>query len=530
MKPYSCFRLTLAIALVLSISAQALHFPQRAGATGNIIYVNTNNNSGTYTGSSWATAYRRLQNALNNAASGDQIWVAAGVYYPDEGTIPTNDDPNSTFTLKNGVAVYGGFSGTETLLSQRNAATNLTILTGDIDKNDTNTDGNFIAEQTSDIQGDNAYHVVSGGGTNATAILDGFTITAGDADFNTSPTEPRSLGGGIYNSSSAPTLATLSFTGNYAYQGGGMYNISSSPALANVTFDANRAIDGGGGMYNKTSSSPTLANVTFQDNLAYGDGGGMLNLDNSNPTLTTVTFTGNIADHPLYTDGDGGGMYNIDSDPVLTDVTFTGNSADAWGGGMSNTQSDPTLTNVSFLGNSAPIGAGMYNISSDYVLTNGAFVGNVSDNGGGTYDHSSSATLINVTFDNNYALYNGGGMYISVYSSPTITNVTFAGNQAIGYGAGIYVRAFSNPTLINVTINANGASDYGGLYIIDNSMPLLKNSLIANNVVGECFDDGTSSINPLSSNNLIEESATACGLTNGVNGNIVGIDPLMGAG
>ncbi len=528
MKAYSNFRLILAIALLFFLSAEALHPPHKAAATGNIIYVNANNNSGTYNGSSWITAYRKLQNALDNASASDQIWVAEAVYYPDEGNTQTDNDRNSTFTLKNDLALYGGFSGTETLLSQRDVAANPTILSGDIDKDDTNTDGNFIAEQPSDIQGNNAYHVVSGGGTSATAILDGFIITAGKATFNTSPAEPCSLGGGMYNSNSSPSLSNLTFTGNFAYQGGGMYNNSSSPALANVSFDTNHALDGGGAMYNK-SSSPTLTNVTFEDNLAYGDGGGMLNLTGSNPTLTNVTFTRNTVDHPLYTDGDGAGMYNIQSDPVLTDVTFTDNSADAYGGGMSNNQSNPSLTNVSFIGNSAPIGGGMYNNSSDYVLTNVAFTGNLSDQGGGTNDVSSNPLLTNVTFKNNFSTTDGGGMYLQIYSSPTLTNVTFGGNTAVNYGGGIFTRSYSTPALINVTINANGASYYGGLYIVDNSTVLLKNSLIANNAVYECYTDGTSSLNSASSNNLIEDSATACGLTNGVNGNIVGLDPLVSA-
>ena len=119
MKAYSSFRLILAIALSLSISAEAFHLPQKAAATGNIIYVNANNNSGPYNGSSWATAYRKLQNALDNASNSDQIWVAEAVYYPDEGTTQTDNDQNSTFTLKNGVALYGGFSGLGEGLSER---------------------------------------------------------------------------------------------------------------------------------------------------------------------------------------------------------------------------------------------------------------------------------------------------------------------------------------------------------------------------------------------------------------------------
>lgn len=528
MKSPSKICLIVMIAFLLSLIAQAFHIPETVSATGNIIYVNANNNSGTYNGTSWNTAYRRLQNALSNAASGDQIWVAGAVYYPDEGVSQTNDDPNSTFTLLSGVALYGGFAGTEGLLSERDIAANLTILSGDIDKNDTNTDGNFIAESTFHIQGSNAYHVVSGGGANSTAILDGFIITAGDATYNDQiPDDARNLGGGLYNSGSSPALLNLTFIGNYAYQGGGMYNASSSPTLNLVTFQANDAEWNGGGMYNKLNSSPSLIDTAFQNNYAYSNGGGMVNMTNSNPTLTNVTFTGNTADHPLYHSGRGGGMLNSSSNPVLVNVTFTQNSAGDYGGGMANIESDPILTFVRFNGNSAPSGAGMDNDRSDPALTNVSFWGNQGNLGGGMALYQSNPTLQSVTFDFNYALHNGGGMYISVNSNPILANVTFGNNQAVDYGGALYIRASSSPTLTNVTINSNGASYYGGLYIVENSVPLLRNTLVANNAVYECYTDGTSSLNSASSNNLIEDSATACGLVNGVNGNIVGQNPLV---
>jgi hypothetical protein len=79
-----------------------------------VIYVRSGA-TGANDGSSWADAYTSLQSALAVAVSGDQIWVAAGRYTPTTGT-----DRNASFALKDGVAVYGGFAGTEALLSQRN--------------------------------------------------------------------------------------------------------------------------------------------------------------------------------------------------------------------------------------------------------------------------------------------------------------------------------------------------------------------------------------------------------------------------
>ncbi len=128
-------------------------------------------------GASWTTAYTDLQTALGIVSSGDQIWVSAGVYTPGE-------ERTDSFNLVPGVALYGGFAGTETVLEDRDWAANPTILSGDIDGDDTNTDGNYVAETPDDIVGGNSYHVVYADGTTGTpitgtTILDGFTITAG---------------------------------------------------------------------------------------------------------------------------------------------------------------------------------------------------------------------------------------------------------------------------------------------------------------------------------------------------------------
>ncbi|MCX7013974.1 MAG: hypothetical protein NTW86_15715, partial [Candidatus Sumerlaeota bacterium] len=59
-------------------------------------------------GSSWERACNRLQDALERAKAGDDVWVAAGTYYPTD-----TGDHEASFALKQGVAVYGGFAGRE---------------------------------------------------------------------------------------------------------------------------------------------------------------------------------------------------------------------------------------------------------------------------------------------------------------------------------------------------------------------------------------------------------------------------------
>ena len=132
------------------------------------IYVSSSA-SGLNNGSSWTNAYNSLQTALSNASPGHQLWVVAGTYKPT----PVNN-PDSSFNLKNGVKIYGGFNGTETGLNQRNWKTNITILSGDIDNNDLASPASIV----SDIIGYNSKHILRIKTIDSEAILDGFVITA----------------------------------------------------------------------------------------------------------------------------------------------------------------------------------------------------------------------------------------------------------------------------------------------------------------------------------------------------------------
>ena len=89
----------------------------------------------------------------------------------------------------------------------------MTTLSGDLDRDD----------ESSGDKTDNAYHVVTGSDTDATAILDGFTITAGNASGASSP-----VGGGMYIYLGAPMVDNCIFRRNSALHGGGMYILGNS--------------------------------------------------------------------------------------------------------------------------------------------------------------------------------------------------------------------------------------------------------------------------------------------------------------
>ena len=273
-----------------------------------VIYVDVDA-SGANNGSSWQDAYNLLQDALTEAKVGDQIWVAEGIYYPTSDYGLAIGDRGKHFRMKNGVKIYGGFSGTGAPdMADRDPNQYETVLSGDIG--------------ATDDPGDNCYHVFyhsDGLALDPNAVLDGFTITGGNADGS----GDHRWGGGMFNEDSSPTVTNCTFTGNSAVVGGGMYNKSSSPIVTNCIFTSNLARSkdngGGGGMFNFVYSSPIVNDCTFTGNSSDRYGGGMDNCSNSSPIVTNCTFTGNSA-------GYGGGMTNyLLSSPTVINCKFNGN-------------------------------------------------------------------------------------------------------------------------------------------------------------------------------------------------------------
>ena len=291
-------------------------------AVARVIHVDKRNIGGVHDGWTWGTAYQYLKLALDVAVSGDQIWVAKGTYRPDEWG---SSGRSATFQLKSGVIVKGGFAGHEDCPGQEDWRTHTTILSGNI---------GWIK-----LSSDNSYHVVTGSGTDGTAILDGFWIMGGYADGIS-----NDHGAGMYNIAGSPTVKNCRFMENYAEMlGGGIYNKNSSAHFFNCVFDRNDA-SSGAGIYNINNSSIELVNCSFMGNEA-NRGGGMYNTLGSDATLVNCIFSGNSAD--IY----GGGMYNHSSDPTLTNCSWSANTATLSGGGMHNYTASPLLTSCILWGN-----------------------------------------------------------------------------------------------------------------------------------------------------------------------------------
>ncbi len=259
-------------------------------------YVNINA-TGANNGTSWADAYTDLHSATFNTTSGE-IWVAAGTYVPSRsytGNIPANNR-QKTFRIQNNVQVYGGFNGTETLLSQRNWSVNVTTLSA-------NVGGGLFA-----------YNVVRFDANNNTTVLDGFTISQGQAG-GTGAVER--FGGAIHATTNAsPTIRNCKFLNNTANQSGGaIYAAGGSLQIFNCEFKNNgTTVFDGGAIYLTGTSAVNIGNCLFASNTAGRHAAAILTINSTTTTVFNSTFVSNV--------GGAGGTGNA----ILISATTSGSA------------------------------------------------------------------------------------------------------------------------------------------------------------------------------------------------------------
>lgn len=295
--------------LILLITGMAMLPDQSWAAT---IYVNGSLGSGTGLGTSWANAYRgstALSDAINVSLNGDQIWVAQGTYIPtrDRFGIATGGN-EATFILRGGgFRLLGGFAGTETDANQQDPEANPTILSGN----------------------DQKYHVVTAHFDNAVTtatLLDGFTITGGDADGDSAFEEDR--GAGLKTSSADLTVANCIFVDNRSISDGagawaGPSRFVNCKFLGNF-IDGSAA--GGAGLFN--TGSATLLNCVFSGNTIREDGLGA-GLYGTNSQVYNCTFVSNHASVTNAALGNGGAIFLSGgfSAPIYNSILWNNSAA-----------------------------------------------------------------------------------------------------------------------------------------------------------------------------------------------------------
>ncbi len=378
-----------------------------------VLFVNQAVTGGDGRGGSWENAIPQLSDALRYAKNINhvkpgavrQIWVAKGTYKPlydarDYKAQALDQDRKdggryNAFVLLKDVKIYGGFSGFETTLAERDSMalfkTNKTVLTGDL--------GN----------GDSAFHVVIAAGAVGNARIDGFEISDG------------SFGGG--GTDSDP------YSQNNQY----------SP------FDVNdrTILDGGSGMY-ISHASPTISHCIFSNNNVYANSGGALLNERGAPVITHCSFSGNRA---RFGGAIWAGQY---SSLVVFRCTFLSNSTDAYGqpnsaGGAVFNRGSAAITNCIFAGNEVRgagnpldnriVGGGALYVSSSSIV-NCLFSGNKCDQVGGAITVSGSVVIANCTLAGNTAN-EGSAIYSYDNGKAIITNSIIWGNDGNGNGSGI---------------------------------------------------------------------------------------------
>ncbi|MCJ7500937.1 Ig-like domain-containing protein, partial [bacterium] len=286
-----------------SVSVNAPGFAALAfDLTTDILFVDIDA-TGTADGQSWTDAFKHPQDALDIAQTGNEVWVAEGVY------VQRAAPDSYVIAMVDGVDLYGGFSGVEATLSEREINAHLTVLDGE-----DNVDVVYGADN---------------------ARLDGFVIT-------------RAMSNGMQNIGVSPTVVNCIFEDNGfvgGSNGGAIQNVSDANAyISNSSFVNNS----GSAIYNE-NSSPTISNSDFYNN--FGDLGGAIQNrgQNSQPVITNSLFEGNTAAQL------GGAIYNSEGEPTLINCTIVGNSAGIDGGGVASEGGQgrgPTIINSILWNNS----------------------------------------------------------------------------------------------------------------------------------------------------------------------------------
>jgi hypothetical protein len=358
--------------------------------------------TGANDGSSWADAYTDLQTAID-AAGSDALWIAEGIYTPDS--------QGDSFTIpgaKDGIKLYGGFDGTESSRDQRAPAEHRTILSGDLNGDDRDPNGDGIIEDAvgddSGLRGgENAHHVLLLDGTTApispATRLDGLVVTAGQADG----AAPDDRGGGLYCDGSGNGSAC-------------------SPSLHDVRFVGNAADEYGGSVYgdarNEGESSPVVTEALVKGS-GYGgvvlDGGLGIRINSQGATTSPTIADSRFVDNETAEDNIGAlAIAVFDGEPGQVTITRTAFVENGFGANIvaegADSQLDVRITNAVFARND---GRG----AARFEAGNGAELTTRMDN---------SVVSGNVADDKAPVKYEGDGEQSSLQAS--VTNTTFFGN------------------------------------------------------------------------------------------------------
>ena len=255
-------------------------------------------------GLSWEHSLKTVQKALNISRAGDEIWVVAGTYY-------------ERVSLKDGVGLYGGFSGAESARDERDWRANATVLDGQ--------HGGSV--------------VTAGAGVTQSTVVDGFVIQNGQASVALGGTLHFRIGGGV------------------ACLPGG------APVISNNLVQNNIADYGGGGIccWSDGKNEAVVRNNIISNNSAAYGGGVMLEYSDAVVTKNVIVNNYGLV---------GGGIYLYIGNADIADNLITNNAARDNGGGVWVDQGAPRINANVIVSNDAPNGGCMWLVNAAPVVTN----------------------------------------------------------------------------------------------------------------------------------------------------------------
>ncbi|MFO0826781.1 MAG: peptidoglycan DD-metalloendopeptidase family protein [Phycisphaerales bacterium] len=324
-----------------------------------VLYVDASAN-GAATGTTWRDAFVDLSDALRAARGRTddalvEIWVAAGTYLPD----PSCGDRNALFWLLPHVRLLGGFAGTETSADQRDPERNVTILSGDLNGDDTPNFGNRT---------DNSYNVLGAVLVGTDALLDGFHIRSGHADGSSFE---RTQGGGMLLGGSSPVIRRCVFEDDWSSSGGGAvyFDGPSEPRFEWCRFVGNGTGGNGGALRVGIGAAATLVNCEFDSNTAGVASGGALSVENAAATLASCRLANNVAVN-------GGAFFAWSATVNVVNTLMVSNVANI-GGAIDGAQCAMSVTNATIAENVAASHVVHLDEGSPLTLKNSVVWGNV---------------------------------------------------------------------------------------------------------------------------------------------------------
>jgi CSLREA domain-containing protein/uncharacterized repeat protein (TIGR01451 family) len=226
--------------------------------------------------------------------------------------------------------------------------------------------------------------------------------------------------------------------------------------------------------------------------------------------------------------GAGGGIFNQGKGVLIgTNIAVKNNSQAITGAGIGNAGT-LMLTNSTIEGNATwyavSSGGGVGN-SGDATLVNVAVSNNTALGSGAGISNTGQLRLVNSTVNNNMAVnyYGGGAANDSVLD---VINSTISGNTARTAGGGIWnsnLMSMANATVANNTVMSGMG---GGIYIYNQGILDIENSLLAYNAAAGGKNNCVAPAGSISSYGYNLEDADTCGLA--AVGDKTGIDPLLG--